>query len=90
MLAFTTQASQQTQDIGTIIVADIPRLSSSESPEPVDMLYYIIYYMASGMVSDGIKGTKSALKLRRFKAIQWAQGNHQCSFFLSKYYFIEV
>lgn len=61
MLAFTTQASQQAQDIGTIIVADVPRLSSSESPEPVDVLYYIIYYMAIGLVSDGIKGINQLL-----------------------------
>ena len=49
-----TSSSQQTQEVGTIPAVGIPRLSSSQSPEPVNMLCYMKYYMARGIVLDGI------------------------------------
>ena len=56
-----TSSSQQTEEVGTIIAAGIPRLSSSQSPEPVNMLCYMKYYMARGMVSDGINDINQLL-----------------------------
>lgn len=56
-----TSSSPQTQEVGTNIAVGIPRLSSSQSPEPVNMLCYMKYYMARGMVSYGINDINQLL-----------------------------